>query len=308
MDIISDLSCIHGAVSCTLGSFDGVHRGHMELLKACQSKGLFSSAVTFRQHPISVLNPAMTPGLLTTSEEREEWIRVSGIQYLVEMEFTRQTAEMPAEIFLKDLCNRTDIRRIIVGYNYTFGAGGQGNADLLIKMSKTLGYEAVVIPPVCYEGQPISSSRIREALTAGRAEEANSMLGHPYRLGGLIIRGKQLGRTIGFPTVNLRYSKDKIIPASGVYAGWLSWEGHTVPALGNLGTNPTVEDKAEIKLEVHALEKIPLNYGDQAFFLFGKHLRGEFRYSSLDALIQAMTHDRTEAELWLRQHCPEKNI
>lgn len=295
MQIVDRLCPVGEPVSVALGTFDGVHRGHQALLKACTAGPEAAMALTFREHPARVLCPQKAPGMLSTAAERAAQMEAAGIAYLAELPFTRELAAMPAEAFLRTLCESLTVRRIVVGYNYTFGAGGAGSAETLRTLAPELGYEAVVIPPVLWDGAPISSSRIREKLAEGDAAAAEAMLGRAYALGGPIVRGKQLGRTIGFPTVNLDYPEEKMVPAAGVYAGILSWNGGSAPAVGNVGTNPTVETGTKLKLEVHALAGIPLTYGDTASFAFTHRIRGEQRFASVDELVKQMTHDRETA-------------
>lgn len=289
-----------GPVSCALGNFDGVHLGHRALLESCACQaGLISVAVAFRNHPAQILFPGKRVQLLTTADERAEAMTETGIGILAEPVFDEKTARMTPEDFISSLCSSMDVRCITVGYNYTFGANSSGNPETLRALSEQYSFELHILPPVEVNGVTVSSTRIRELLEAGKPDEAAVLLGRPYVLGGPCIRGKQLGRTLGFPTLNLDFPKEKAVPQTGVYAGWVRWNQGLLPAVANLGTNPTVENGSRNKLEVHALGEMPLTYGDRAEFLFGRRLRGECRFDSVEALKAQMEIDKAEAAEWI---------
>jgi len=262
-------------------------------------------AVTFRQHPLSVLAPERMPQLLSTEAERARWIEEMGMDALVELEFTRQLAAQEPEAFIRQLIKAFDVKALVVGYNYTFGRGGRGNPELLKKMAADLGFALHVLEPVKKYGEPISSSRIREMLSRGETMEAAELLGRPYGLEGEIKKGKQLGRKLGFPTLNIDFPAGKAVPSAGVYTGWIRFEGGCVPAVTNIGTNPTVEDGPKIRLEAHALEPISLVYGDRAEVLFGEKLRGEQRFASVEKLRERVLLDRETARNWSMEHPAE---
>ena len=303
---LSALEASLGPSACVLGSFDGVHMGHQALLcrarMAAAKNGLKTVAVTFRQHPLSVLAPERMPELLSTEQERARCMECLGMDALVELEFTKTLADQQPEDFIRQLVECLQIQVLVVGYNYTFGRGGRGNPQLLEKLASKLNFTLYVIEPVLQNGEPVSSSRIRELLTRGATMEAARLLGYPYSLEGEIKRGKQLGRKLGFPTLNIDFPAGKAVPSAGVYTGWIRYTDGCVPAVTNIGTNPTVEDGPKIRLEAHALEPIPLVYGDRAAVLFGEKLRGEQRFASVEDLRERVLLDREAARKWSREH------
>ena len=172
-----------------LGTFDGLHRGHQALLEAgkryAQEHGVLLRACSFDRHPLEVLRPGLAPEQLTTAEEKEKWMAQYGVDELQLLNFTREMADMEPEAFLQMLRESVDLQAVVAGWNYTFGRGGKGNADLLRRDGKSYGYDVLIVPPVKTEnGEVISSTLIRERLQEGRAAEAEALLGHPYRTGG----------------------------------------------------------------------------------------------------------------------------
>lgn len=298
-----------GPAFCVLGSFDGVHLGHQALLRQAKTEadgdGYKTVVVTFRQHPLSVLAPQRAPKLLSTGDERAAGMEKLGVDALVELDFTQQMSAQEPEEFIQWLTGAMEIRKMVVGYNYSFGKGGRGTPELLKKLSETMGFQVRVLEPVALEGEPVSSSRIRELLTQGKTMEAAKLLGSPYGLAGEIKKGKQLGRKLGFPTLNIHFPEEKAVPSAGVYTGWIRFEGGIVPAVTNIGTNPTVEDGPKLRLESHALEEIALVYGDRAEVFFGEKLREEQRFSSVEELRRQVMSDREQARLWSLSHSSE---
>ena len=298
-----------GPTACVLGSFDGVHLGHQALLRrakeAAEKLNLKSAAVTFRQHPLSVLAPERMPELLSTQDERAQRMEKLGMDALIELEFTPQLAQQEPEEFIRQLVHEFQMRVMVVGYNYTFGRHGRGDTELLKKMAVQMDFALHVVDPVEYLGEAVSSSRIRELLAQGKTLDAGRLLGRPYALAGEIKKGKQLGRKLGFPTLNVDFPQEKATPSAGVYTGWIRFEGGCVPAVTNIGTNPTVENGPKIRLESHALEEIPLVYGDRAEVLFGEKLRDEQRFGSVEELKKRVLQDREAAIRWSRLHSEE---
>ncbi len=295
-----------GPAAIVLGSFDGVHVGHQALLTRAKSlaarDGLAAVAVTFRQHPLSVLRPAQAPALLSTGDERARLMEALGMDGILELDFTPEMAGTKPEDFIRSLCAALPVRHLVVGYNYTFGARGAGDPDLLNRLAHILGFTCHVVPPVTLEGEPVSSSRIRACLASGDTLLAGRLLGRPYGLGGVIEQGKQLGRRLGFPTLNIDFPQVKAVPAAGVYTGWVTFDHVMVPAVTNIGTNPTVETGPRLRLETHTLQETPLGYGDRAQVWFGEKLRGERRFESVEALQARVLADKETARAWCSTH------
>ena len=237
-----------------LGMFDGVHIGHRALLKRAVEIagriGCNSVAYTFSNHPRALFG--RPPRLLTTPEERRERILGMGVD-IVNMEpFDRTTASLSPKAFLDGLTREYDVRAMVVGFNYAFGQGGQGNARTLQDFGRERGYEVHVIEPVVYEGETVSSTRIRELLESGNLSKANAMLCAPYSLCGTVTSNRGIGKSIGFPTANILPPQDKVLPRFGVYISTVAYQGVRHVAVTNIGDNPTVSGRF-VTVETHVL-------------------------------------------------------
>ena len=244
--------------SLAVGFFDGVHLGHQAILRGADA------ALTFRNHPLTVLAPERAPRLIMTPEERVAAIKACGVGAVAVLEFTRELAEMSAEAFAREYFlaakGRKEAQRIVCGANWSFGKGGEGNAEFL----RRLGLEVEVAPYAEFKGEPISSSRIRGCLENGEIEDANAMLGRRFQVSGFRFQGKGLGTKIGFPTVNLRISErescasgesSRIALRRGVY----EVEVGGLRGIANYGIAPTMGEKAwrEPAMEIHFLHCPP---------------------------------------------------
>ena len=206
----------------TLGVFDGLHLGHQAIMRKVVERaaatGAVATAITFDPHPRAVLHPETAPPLLQTLDQRLANLEVIGIEQAVVVKFTKEFASQPAEEFLRDVVHdRLHAREVYLGKGFAFGKGRGGNIELLRKMSAELGFVADEVDEVQVHGQRVSSSRIRELLAEGRVNLARRMLGRPYGVEGVVIRGDRRGHTIGFPTANLK-AHNRVIPKYGVYA------------------------------------------------------------------------------------------
>lgn len=266
-----------------VGFFDGVHLGHQSLLRGA------SSALTFRQHPLTVLAPEKAPRLMMSCAARVAAIKACGVKDVVVLDFTRELAEMPAAEFARRyLPARPEQARIICGANWRFGKGGAGDAAFL----KAHGFTVDVVPAVTHAGAPISSSRIRASLVRGDLAEANAMLGHPYAISGTVEKGKGLGRSLGFPTVNLRPAEPLLLPC-GVYAVRVAG----AKAVVNYGRAPTFGDAAwpTPMIEVHFLsDPSPAALACASIDCL-RFLRPERSFDSPDALRAQIARDCAEA-------------
>ncbi len=285
---------VRGGVAA-IGNFDGVHLGQRALLERVAERAdeldVPSLAVTFDPHPLKILDPARAPQRLTTNEQREELLADCGIGILYEIFFTPEFSQVPARRFVREfLLERLGIREVYVGTGFVFGHQREGDMSLLHSMGRDFGFRAVGVDEVTHDGQPISSTRIREALRQGQPEEAAAMLGRPYALTGIVVRGAQRGRTLGFPTINLACDQE-LLPKRGVYVAMVSIDGQSLRAVANVGTRPTVEEDGPKLVEAHILDFDRDVYGMRAGVEVVHRLRDETRFESLEALQEQIQRD-----------------
>jgi riboflavin kinase/FMN adenylyltransferase len=283
----------------TVGTFDGVHRGHWEVLqeicRRARATGGRSILVTFHPHPLRVVRPEHAPPLLTTLPEKREVLAESGLEYVVFVPFTRTLQRYPARRFVEEiLLGRIGMKELVIGYDHGFGRDREGGVDTLRQIGVELGFAVDVVDAFQVEGQPVSSSRIRRLLEEGDPAAAAHLLGRPYWLEGIVVRGEQKGRELGFPTANVEVGNpEKALPKEGVYAayGWV--DGRRVPGLLHLGPRPTFPGFSPT-VELHLL--------DWSGDLYGRHLRVEVvdrirdirPFPSAEALIEAIRGDERD--------------
>lgn len=305
MEVMRNPSAI-GPCVLVLGMFDGVHRGHQELLMQGgeRAKALHVPLVvsTFEPHPMEVLFPQKAPRRLTTLSERAELMAGYGVDALCVEDFTRELADTPPAEFLSGLVRTYAPRCVVCGYNYTFGAKGAGKPEDMQAYGLEHGFETLVVPPVEIAGEAVSSTRIRRELEAGELRMASRLLGHAYTLEGTVEDGKHLGRTIGFPTANVGYDPVKVLPRYGVYIGYLRPEGEKAMAsVINIGLHPTLPD-GTVTVEAHVLEENENLYGKKAVVTLMDFLRPETRFASKEELTAQIAKDREAALGWFAQH------
>ncbi len=271
-----------------LGFFDGFHRGHQAIVRRATA-GAKATVFTFKNHPATVLNADRAPKLLTTFEERQELINQAGAD-LVYCTFDRPFSQIPAEQFVEDiLIKRLRARLVVIGENYRFGHRAQGNAELLQQLSQPLGFEVAVVAPV-KEKDWISSTRIRALVKNGEVTQACKLLGRPFFIRSLVEKGDGRGRTIGFPTANLGLPPTKVHPSYGVYAVRVDRGQASLKGVANLGVRPTFEGSAPV-LEVHLFDYDGYLYGEKLNVHFVERLRGEQKFSGVDALVAQIGQD-----------------
>ena len=270
-----------------LGAFDGVHLGHRAILGTAVAQarrnGLQALACTFDPHPLEVLQPERSPAPITTLEERLELIAETGIDTTVVVPFTRAVAVVEPEDFVRRVVVGTlKAQDIVVGFNHRFGRGARGDAALLERLAGELGFRAHVVPPMTVDGVPVSSSEIRSALQRGDLPRAARLLGRAYSIQGEVVRGAGRGRTLGFPTANVRTARPLLLPA-GVYACQADVEGAHYQAVINVGVRPTFGE-TELAVEAHLLDFTGDLYGRRVRLTFLRRLRDERKFSSVEAL------------------------
>ncbi len=289
----------------TLGVFDGLHLGHQlvmqTVLERARAAGAVPTVITFDPHPRAVLHPESAPPLLQTFDQKIEAFGVLGIEQVIVIRFNRAFAEIEAEDFLRDVVGeRLQAREVYLGRGFAFGRGRRGNIELLKEVSEQLGFHAEEVPEVRLRGQRISSSAIRKLLAEGRVNQARRMLGRPYGVEGRVVHGQERGRTIGFPTANLR-PQNRVIPRNGVYVTATLIEGVWRRSVTNVGTRPTFEHDAEAAVETYVLNWSGDLYGDVVRVRFLHRLRDEQRFASVEELKRQIEFDRQRAESYFER-------
>ena len=283
----------------TLGVFDGLHLGHQRIMERVVERakhaGSHATAITFDPHPRAVLHPESAPPLLQTLDQRLANLEVLGIEQTIVVPFTKEFSQLPAEEFLADVIHeRLHAREVYLGKGFAFGRGRAGNINLLRKMSSELGFVADEVEEVQVSGQRVSSSRIRELLLEGRVNLTRRMLGRPYGVEGLIIRGNRRGHTIGFPTANLK-PHNRVIPKFGVYATATLIDGTWRRSITNIGVRPTFEDTTEPSIESYIFDFDDDLYGDVLRVRFLHRIRDERKFSGIDELKAQIERDTDTA-------------
>lgn len=278
-----------------IGNFDGVHRGHREVLaEASQSGHDHLSVITFWPHPLVVLRPEQAPKLLTDLRSRIELLKQAGAREVRVVRFTPQVAAMSPERFVEHFVLPLRPDRIVVGENFRFGHRAAGDVTTLARLGE--GHFRVDPLPLAAVADEIScSTAVREHLAAGDVEAAAQHLGRCFRFRGVVVVGDQRGRELGFPTANLTVPGDMAVPADGVYAGWLTRldtpGGERMPAAISVGTNPTF-DGADRRVETHVIDRADLElYGAEIAVDFVARIRGQVRFDGVESLIEQMHDD-----------------
>jgi riboflavin kinase/FMN adenylyltransferase len=284
----------------TIGTFDGVHRGHQAVLARLRDRGreagLRSVMVTFEPHPLEVVNPAAARPLLTVGEEKLEVLAESGIDYCVVMPFTAALARYSADQFIGLLCERLHLREMVSGYDNGFGRGREGDVEAVRAIGLRRGFPVEVVPPTTTDdGRPISSTSIRRAIAGGDLRSAAEGLGRPYAVCGTVVRGEQRGRTLGYPTLNLPLpGPRKLLPPEGVYAVRVQTPDGPFGGMLNLGPRPTFGD-ARVMLEAHLLDATGAWYGAHVRVEFVSRLRDVRKFDGAEALVAQLRRDEEQA-------------
>jgi riboflavin kinase/FMN adenylyltransferase len=282
-----------------IGVFDGVHKGHQELLNRAKAiaDGREIVALTFDPHPTTVFAPDRAPTMLTTLPDRVELLKIHGADQVAVMKFNEKFAAMSPEDFVKSiLVDQLHASTVIVGKNFTYGYQAAGNVDSLIKSALIHDFVVDAQELNSDNGEVISSSRIRTLVIEGNVEDARLLLGRPHRLDGVVVHGEKRGREIGYPTANLGNLEGQTIPADGVYAGWLTVGINFWPAAISIGANPTFEGERGRQVEAYALDQEGLElYDKNASIEFGWRLRPTLKFDGLEALLAQMKIDCDQA-------------
>lgn len=286
----------HGGTVITVGTFDGVHRGHWRVLEelrvAAGRAGMPAVLVTFHPHPLRVVRPDDAPQLLTTPLEKKEILAESALDYAVFLPFTETLRTYPPERFVREvLMERLRMRHLVIGYDHGFGRGRSGDVDTLREIGGRLGFGVDVVDALRTDGDAISSSKIRAALRDGRVEEAARGLGRPYSLRGPVVRGDGRGRALGFPTANIQITDPhKLLPKEGVYAVCGTLRNGTHRGVLHLGPRPTFQGSPP-SVEIHLFDFDQDLYGEEIRIDFCARLRDIHRFASSDELVAAIRSD-----------------
>jgi riboflavin kinase / FMN adenylyltransferase len=289
----------------TVGTFDGVHRGHLHVLRdlsRCAARRRARSVlVTFDPHPLRIVRPEAAPPLLTTPAEKMEILAQSALDRMVFLRFTPELGNYKPERFVEEiLIGGLDMRHLVIGYDHGFGRGRSGDVETLQRIGSRVGFGVDVVPPVLDDGDAVSSSRIRRALAAGDVIAAARGLGRPYSLTGTVVRGQGMGRRLGFATANIDVGhQDKLIPHEGIYAVRALLRDRTADGVLHLGPRPTFAGLPP-SIELHLFDFEGNLYGTRVTVNFHGRVRDIARFDSVEALVRAMEADCQEARRLLR--------
>jgi riboflavin kinase/FMN adenylyltransferase len=303
-DIPGDL----GPTVVTLGNFDGVHRGHREVLgrvvREARDRGATPVAVTFEPHPIAVLYPERAPAAVMSLEQRLDALEEVGLAVLV-LEFTREFAQQTPEEFVRaTFVEALHACAVVVGKDTRFGVRNSGDVETLRELGTTHGFDVIALEDIgegAMQATQVarwSSTQLRAELLAGNVSHAAQILGRPHRVTGIVVHGDHRGRQLGYPTANLSQEHEGLVPSDGVYAGWLvrldlppGATDRTLPAAVSVGTNPTF-DGHQRRVEAYVLDRTDLDlYGERVAVEFVDHLRPTLKFDSIDALVEQMQQD-----------------
>lgn len=283
----------------TIGTFDGVHLGHQKILQRLgelrQQTGQQTVVLTFDPHPRKILSASPEkPALLTTVEEKLELLEEYDVDVTVVYPFSKKFSQLHAEEYVGNILVKSlNTRQLVIGYDHRFGMNREGDINLLRSLAPRFGFTVEMISARDIDNIAISSTKIRKALHEGNIELANEFLGHSFMLGGTVIRGKQLGREIGYPTANLEIEdKEKLIPARGIYFVEVVIEGLLLHGMMSIGTNPTTDNDNTTKLEVHIFDFDANIYDKPLQVRFLHRLREEKKFKDLNELRNALDSDK----------------
>ena len=301
-DIPADL----GPTVVTLGNFDGVHRGHREVLtrvvREAADRDALPVAVTFEPHPIAVLYPDRAPAAVMSLEQRLDALASVGVGAVLVIEFTRDFAQQTPEEFVRGtFVDALGACAVVVGKDTRFGVRNSGDVGTLRELGATHGFEVIALDDIGEGADEVarwSSTQLRAELLAGNVDHAAQIIGRPHRVTGTVVHGDHRGRELGYPTANLSQDHEGLVPADGVYAGWLVRLGldegapdRTLPAAVSVGTNPTF-DGHQRRVEAYVLDRTDLDlYGERVAVEFVSHLRPTLKFESIDTLVEQMAQD-----------------
>lgn len=296
MEIIKDINQIQwNKTSVTLGKFDGVHLGHrmlMDKVLEAEQDGCVSTVFTFDKFPSQVLRHQRMTSILL-EEEKQQLLEQLGIQRYVLFPFHEKTAAMEPEQFVEEILVKTmKVKHLYVGMDFRFGKGRRGDAALLETLAKQYDFVFEAVEKRLYQGEEVSSTRIRNCIIKGKMEDVTAMLGMPYRLSGEVIHGRSLGHKIGVPTINQTIPEGKIMPLCGVYCAKVTVDGREYQGIANVGSKPTVQEKLIYGLETHLFDCNEDLYEKQVITELLHFVRPEQKFASVEELQKQLEHDK----------------
>lgn len=285
-----------------LGNFDGLHRGHMSLVKEAvklsRENNCYSMLYSFKNHPLKLINKDIAPKLLMNNDNKAKSLKENSVDIIKLVNFDETLMKTSPEDFILDLVKEYNIKGIIVGFNYRFGYKNMGTIELLQKLSNKYNFKLKVMPPCKVDNEIVSSTKIRNLLASGNLEEANKMLDRKYSLEGIVVKGRQIGRQIDFPTANLKYNTDFVIPAVGVYYTNVEYNGRIYRGITSVGNNPTVCGN-KLTIETYILDFSGDIYNKHITLYFISKIRDEKKFDSLEALKEQLKKDKNFAKTQL---------
>jgi riboflavin kinase/FMN adenylyltransferase len=292
------------AIGLTIGNFDGVHIGHRQLLKKikeqCLDKDQLFAVVTFIPHPQKILQPEKERFLINSYEQRRKLLKELGVDYLIELKFTRDFSTLPPEKFIADyLLNYPNLKDFYLGYDFAFGANKQGGYDLVRSLCEPRKISVEIQPKFEFDSTVVSSSLIREKINNGELDNISTILARPYHLEGLVVKGEGRGKMIGFPTANIQVSPDLIVPQKGVYITRTIYNGMTYNSVTNIGNNPTFKDNLVLNIETNIFDFDTDIYGENLDIQFLHKLRDEKKFPTVNDLVNQIKSDVLEAKAYL---------
>lgn len=290
-----------GATIVTVGTFDGVHRGHRDvvsrLVSRARATGRTSLLITFDPHPLEIINPSAAPGLLTTLDEKLAVLATTALEMVAIVPFTPELAQLPAAEFVDSiLMRRFRMAELLIGHDHGFGRGREGDITLLRSLGTTRGFDVDAVSPVLTDdGEPVSSTLVRRALATGELDRARALLDRDYSVSGTVVAGDARGRLLGFPTLNVDVPDPrKLLPPDGVYAVRVQGSRGRFDGMMNLGGRPTFGDERR-RIEAHLVDADGDFYGDRVDVAFVARLRDTIRFSGPDALVAQLRRDADAA-------------
>jgi riboflavin kinase/FMN adenylyltransferase len=288
----------------TLGNFDGLHRGHIKIIKLVSARakklGVKSALYTFDPHPLKVVAPEKSPPLMLTIKEKARLVESYAVDYMIVANFTKEFASKDPREFVKEvLVDRLRAREVIVGHDYAFGKGKRGTIHFLKELGKEFGFKVTVVDAFKLAGKVVSSSRVRAEVKGGRLRSAAKLLGRDFKVLGKVVRGTNIGKTIGFPTANIMPITE-LRPKEGVYAVRAEIDGEKVNGVANIGVAPTFGGKEET-IEIHLFNFKKDIYGKIITVAFIRRLRGERAFRDKEALIRRIKKDIERARAFFNK-------